>query len=363
MDGHPLLRFSRLILVALAAATLTGQILEVERAGQIPAISMALRGSRVVSVTSGGAAEAIGVQPGDWIIRIGSREVTPAQDALSLHKELRTGQMTRLVVLRGGLALEMPYRPRVPTGIEILWRLALAGVGIVTLLIGMLIFLKKPRPLTLIFAAICFSMGYLIHLPFVPATSGMFLVRRILLETVTPLLPPLLVHLFLLFPLRHPWIEEHRHRLALLYLPSLALLAASFTSQASLPPRELETNWMPPLIAAGATLIWTLGIIGAISLFVRAYRHARKGLSRQKVRVILWGTILGTFPIVVLVILQQIQPGLQFPGDRLAVISMILIPLSFGYAIVRHGVFDLTLIVRRSFAWSSLGMFLVVAYF
>jgi len=81
------------------------------------------------------------------------------------------------------------------------------------------------------------------------------------------------------------------------------------------------------------------------------------------VRVILWGTILGTLPLVILVAVFHLWPSAALPGIRLAALSVVLIPLSFGYAIVRHGLFDATLILRRSLAFSALGIFLVLAYF
>ena len=52
----------------------------------------------------------------------------------------------------------------------------------------------------------------------------------------------------------------------------------------------------------------------------------------------------------------------QFPGDRLAPVSTVLIPLSFGYAIVRHGIFDATHFVRRSLVLTATVGLLLVAY-
>jgi phosphoserine phosphatase RsbU/P len=363
MERHPQLRLIRMLLAIFAAATLAGQILEVEQATQMPHMAMTLRDSRVISVPAGGAADRAGIRPGDQIVAVGGQAISRAYDPLVLLKRLRSGVETTVGVEHGGVCSELPYRPEAPDRMDILWRFAVAVVGIVTLLIGTLVFLKRPRPLTLTFGAICYAMGYLVHPPLALPVASLLIGRKLVLIASTLLLPPLLVHLFLRFPLRQPLLERRGRRIGLLYAPSLVLFGFSSAAFAAVSPRALDGHWSSLVVRASATLLWIAGIAAAITLFVRAYRHASTRTSRRKVRVILWGTILGTLPVAVLLLLREIRPGLEFPGDRLAVLAMILIPLSFGYAIVRHGIFDLTLIVRRSLAFSLLAALLVLAYF
>lgn len=361
MERHPPLRLARLLFAALAAVTLAGQILEVEQAAELPQMAMALREARVISIQSGGAPERAGLARGDEILAVGGVALSRGRDALSLLKGLRPGVETTLSVLRAGERLELAYRPDPPDRLDILWRFAVGGVGIVTLLIGAIVFLKNPRPLTLLFGALCLAFGYLVHPPFVPPATGWLVARKALLVAATCCLPSLLVHFFLAFPLRHPWLERHARSVGLLYAPGFALCVPALASLLGAPAaRGAEALALP--LNAGATLLWVVGVGAAATLFVQAYRHARTRTARRKVRVILWGTMLGTLPVALMLGLRALWPGFTFPGDRLAVLAIILVPLSFGYAIVRHGIFDLTLIVRRSLAFSLLAALLGSLY-
>ena len=362
MEGT-LLRVSRILLAALAAATLAGQVLEVERASDAPAVAMAIREARVIAVESGGPAALAGLEPGDLILGVGKQRVGWAYDALTLLKRLPFGVSQTLTVLRENRILHLAYTPRAPGELDLLWRIALAGVASLTLLIGVLVFLRKPRPVALLFASVCCALGFLIHPPFVPLQTGLLLAKTILLAAATLMLPALLVHLFLLFPLRHPLLERHPHAILVAYAPGLALLGLHLAAAGTLPTRSLADHWAPVIVRAGATLLWVAGIGTAIALFVHAYRHAQTGPQRRKVRVILWGTILGSAPVALLLVSRLIWPERTLPGDRFAMLAVILIPLSFGYAILRHGIFDPSLIVRRSLAYSLLVALLGIAYF
>jgi sigma-B regulation protein RsbU (phosphoserine phosphatase) len=364
MDNPHAHRVSRLLLGALAALTLSGQILEAERSVQGPRLGMTLKESRVVAVDAGGAAEAAGIRVRDFILHVGHRPVSHTLTAQVLLRHEQPHEPLTLFLEREGEIVAARLTMEGPTKGDVFERLALAGVGILTLMIGLLVFFKKPRPLTLIFALICFGMGYLVRPPYAPPAAWLQQAQHVLLEALTLLTPALFIHFFLLFPLRHPFLARQRRLIGLLYLPSALLLVLAVAVRASdLDPRQLATHWAPQATESGATLLWVAGIAGAVLLFIRTYRHAHTETSRRRVRVILWGTILGTLPQLILVAVFHLWPAAALPGIRLAALSVVLIPLSFGYAIVRHGLFDATLILRRSLAYSVLGILLVLAYF
>jgi len=361
MDSSHPYRWSRLLFGALATFILCGQILEAERASECPSLSMTLKDTEVASVEPGGTAASAGLRPRDTIVRIGEREIPPTWEAGAFLRAYSPGATIPLVVRREGALLALEYTPAPPTHLEVLERLTTAGAGIVTVLVGLLVYFKKPRGLTLIFASICLGMGHLVLPPFVPAVPWLLQLRTTVLEIFTLLIPPLFVHLFLLFPLRHPWLDRHSGLPLALYLPSAILLVFSLGTRLAAgagpgPPRSAT------ILATAAPLLLVGGLATALVLFLQGYRRAQTETSRRKVRVVLWGTILGTLPVAILVTIYQLWPQARLPGIRLAALSIVLVPLSFGYAIVRHGVFDATLIVRRSLAFSVLGALLVLAY-
>ena len=355
-------RFARAIVGILAVLTLSGQILETERAPGRPALTMVLRGREVMSVETGAAAEKAGIRPGDIITEVGGHPVAGAGDPRMLIRHHEVGEALTLTVMRGEFNHTVRFVAPPAGEIDILWRVGLAGVAILTLLIGVLVYFKKPRQLTLIFAGICFGMGYVIQPPFMPLHASLLMLREAALEAFTLLIPPLLVHLFLLFPFRAPVLEK-RPRLAwFLYLPSVILMGLFQTARFAGGIRTGSPS-LSDLAHVGGGLIWLLGIGLALGLFGRSYRRARTEVSRAKVRVVLWGSVIGLLPIALTFVMLQIWPEAGFPGARITILGTIMIPLSFGYAIVRHGIFDATHLVRRSLGVTMTVALILMAYF
>jgi len=362
MDHGQPQRWSRLLFGAVALLALSGQILEAERAAETSALTLTLRGSEVVSVDPAGSAARAGFLPGDRVLRVGDRAATAVWEAHLLLRGLRPEATAPVLVLRAGRTLELRYTPGPPSRMDVLRRLAFGGAGILTLLIGVFVYFRKPRPLTLIFAALCFGVGIILQPPYLPPVAWVLQAGGLLQECLALLVPPLFVHLFLLFPQRHPALSRRPRLQALLYAPSVLLLVPALFARFG-GAEAASSGWPTGLLSAGASILWVLGIGGAIALFAQAYRRARTDLSRRKVRVVLWGTVLGSVPLAILLAVFHLWPQARVPGAQPAALSIVLVPLSFGYAIVRHGIFDATLIVRRSLAFSVLAAVLVTTYF
>jgi phosphoserine phosphatase RsbU/P len=95
----------------------------------------------------------------------------------------------------------------------------------------------------------------------------------------------------------------------------------------------------------------TYGLIGLglLSLGGNAFGRAATPEVRRKSRVILWGTVFGVLPIVIE------RAAIDFTGYRpsfwfntLLVIVLALYPLSFAYAVVKHRVMEIPVLLRRS---------------
>jgi len=95
----------------------------------------------------------------------------------------------------------------------------------------------------------------------------------------------------------------------------------------------------------------TYGLIGLglLSLGGNAFGRAATPEVHRKSRVILWGTVFGVLPIVIE------RAAIDFTGYRpsfwfntLLVIVLALYPLSFAYAVVKHRVMEIPMLLRRS---------------
>jgi sigma-B regulation protein RsbU (phosphoserine phosphatase) len=94
--------------------------------------------------------------------------------------------------------------------------------------------------------------------------------------------------------------------------------------------------------------IFTFLTLGMVCL-AGNYVHAGGTEARRRIRVIFWGTGIGITPSLVREALQQ-SLGLQPPGwlSTLLVVLLFLFPLSFAYAVIKHRVLEIPVLLRRS---------------
>ena len=92
--------------------------------------------------------------------------------------------------------------------------------------------------------------------------------------------------------------------------------------------------------------------VAILAVMIRNYRAVRREDDRRRVRWVLWGTILGLTPFLAVSISELAMriAGVPFNAMRwnpVVTLGIVMIPISLGYAIIRHHVFDITFVVRR----------------
>jgi sigma-B regulation protein RsbU (phosphoserine phosphatase) len=118
------------------------------------------------------------------------------------------------------------------------------------------------------------------------------------------------------------------------------------------------------MIFEGITAIYfvvyfVLGLVAFIHSLLTAPDEAVK----RKLRLAVWGTVAGTLPIVLVFLVVSFRPSVEVPGEKFAVFPLVLIPIAFGHAIVRYGLFDVNIVVRRSLIYTMLTAILASVYF
>jgi len=69
----------------------------------------------------------------------------------------------------------------------------------------------------------------------------------------------------------------------------------------------------------------------------------------RKIKVIFWGTVVGVMPAAIMALLQEVfYVQISFWLHFAKVILLLLFPLSFAYAVVKHRVMDIPLLLKRS---------------
>ncbi len=175
------------------------------------------------------------------------------------------------------------------------------------------------------------------------------------------LFPPLFLHFCLVYPQQQQLFEGKRKRVALLYLPALLLLVLAnvvFLRDA-LTPLVPVLRRLPLITESFIGLFYKLSffhfvvaLVASVFFLIRTWSRAKSAVVRQQMKWVIWGSLLAVTPFTLLygigfLLGAQTDPGLT----DAAVLPLILIPLAFGYSVVRYRLMDVELVVRRVFVY------------
>ena len=342
------------------------------RIGAEFAYSLKSRALRVTRVLPGRNAEQAGLRAEDEILRINNARLdtlTPYYEAVGRgnmgntvsFSVRRPGEVSsRLVpvVLESPHPLEM-YRNLTPSRIAAL-RLMLV-YPILFLVVGLAVLFLKVEDRNAWLLAVFFA-GF-IALPDLP--PGMFprTLRGFCMAyhvVLAGLAPAALYGFLAVFPApstlerRVPWLKW-------LFLSGagISIAAGLWTIAAAntywtiwLPLEYGGQSWVTPSLRFFGS-VYGLGAesLAVVSLVLNSF-WAVTPEAQRKARVIVWGIACGLLPIMVLGMAISIS-GARFQDApfwpyALCVLALFLVPLSFAYAVVKHRVMELPVLLRRS---------------
>src|SRR5262249_23648453 len=93
--------------------------------------------------------------------------------------------------------------------------------------------------------------------------------------------------------------------------------------------------------------------IAATSVLVRGFRELTSPTARRQLRWIAWGTILGVGPFAIGYALPWALGANPPLALQLTAIPLGLVPLTFASALVRYGLRDVEVIVKRTLAYTA----------
>jgi len=173
--------------------------------------------------------------------------------------------------------------------------------------------------------------------------------------------PALLLHFALVFPERRPVSKGHGAILGAIYgVPGILLLVRVLVGL-----REL--GFMPSIEARNTLDRLDLACLGiyfllAALVFVFSYRRATSGILRQQLKWVTGGALAGIVPFLLLYIVPFFLGVVPRPWMNFSTISLVLIPLSFGYAIIRYRLMDVDIIFKRGLAYTAASGGVVAVY-
>ena len=169
--------------------------------------------------------------------------------------------------------------------------------------------------------------------------------------------------LFLHFALTFPERRQQRGKLpglvGLVYLPSVLVLGAWIFALLELRPTQ-SLLWNLERLQMLYTTVYF--VIAAVVLW-RSYRKASTPLQEQQMKWISRGTVLAIGPYTLIYVLPYLFGVLPTTAMKISVLSLVFLPVTWGYAIVRYRLMDVDIIFKRGVAYTLATAAIVGAYF
>jgi PAS domain S-box-containing protein len=177
------------------------------------------------------------------------------------------------------------------------------------------------------------------------------------------LLPALFLHFVLTFPEKREVIKKYPWVVFLIYLPGAFLITLRLAAMRLLEASgrlsravdRIDLSYGAVFFVLAATFLWY------------SYAKASSTILRQQLKWVTRGTILAITPFTLLYVLHFVFPhGMDWVPQsliKLSVLSLVVLPLTFGYAIFRYRLMDVDLIFKRGVVYTLAAATVVGLYF
>lgn len=364
---RPRLRLA--LAIVFAAATLLYGALWMVAVRAAPDVELGYQGTYlpaeraqlVTSVQPNSPAERCGMRPGDHLVAIDGERLADInfQTRIWFHHE--PGNTVRLTIRRPGetapSVLACAFRRTSSTSTEGGMAAYVAGqvrnsYPVPFVLVGLtVLFLRLDDPkawlLALLCAAFAATPGFPDSIDAVAPALRPF--ARAYQATFLSLLAPSFYLFFAVFPARSPVDRRLPWLKWVTFAVAVAVAIPGLRAGGMRPPPPLP-RLLGASLANQIVVYWALAIlaVGLVSLAAN-YLRPPDAETRRKTRVIVWGTAIGLTPNLIDAGVRN-ATGLQDPDwlATLLVLFAFLIPLSFAYAVVKHRVLEIPVLLKRS---------------
>jgi two-component system, NtrC family, sensor kinase len=350
-----------LILLTVAAATLAWINFQKEREFQVPTDGVwwiERHGSLVADrIETNGPGEKAGIKEGDRVMAVNDHEL--ANSAALVRQMYRIGPWSKATysLVRQGIPVDAVI---ILAPIERSLNYWLRFIALIYLGIGIYVLMRRwTAPGSMHFYVFCL-VSFIFYAFKYTGKFNPFDWTIYWANVVAGLLQPaLFLHFALTFPEPRSFIRKHRWTVPSLYVPGLLLLSLHVAAinflQASEKLRwnldRLEWGYLAILFAIAAGVLWY------------SYRRAGTPILRQQLNWVARGTILAITPFTLFYVIPYLMGRLPTEAMKVSVLSLGLLPLTFGYAIFRYRLMDVDLIFKRGMVYTLAAAAIAGGYF
>jgi PAS domain S-box-containing protein len=313
-------------------------------------------------VTPGSPGAAAGIRPGDQLVAI--NDIPVPNEKHVAQRLFRAGLWTQLryKLSRNGEEFEarlITAPAQKPLAVENYERV----VGLLYLFIGLFIFIRRwNAPRAVHFYVFCL-VSFILYSFHYSGKLDIFDLEVYWVGVVAQMLAPtLLLHFALVFPGRSGTGPTSYLKIVAIYaLPVAILTIHALTAFNAL-------GFVPSVRSRVVLEQIEYGFLGAYFLaaglvFYLSYRRSRSGVLRQQLKWLTGGTLAGSLPFTVFYVLPYVLDPQARSWMQYSTITLVLIPLCFGYAIIRYRLMDVDIIFKRGLAYTAATAAVAAIYF
>src|SRR5437763_105511 len=171
--------------------------------------------------------------------------------------------------------------------------------------------------------------------------------------------PALFLHFVLSFPQKREFLRKNSWIIGLIYLPGCLLLGLHIAAVEFARASErvlwnldrLQMGYLALFFAGAAAILWD------------SYRRAATPILRQQLKWVTRGTILAITPFTLFYVIPYLFGAIPGSGMKVSVLSLGVLPLTFGYAIFRYRLMDVDLIFKRGMVYTLSAAAIFAMYF
>jgi PAS domain S-box-containing protein len=301
------------------------------------------------------AGQRAGIQMGDLLTGVSdslSSRVTAVLRIADLERALyRTGPYGQVyyVITRDGIPLDTPVKV-IPEALDRSLTLGLRVIGLIYLLIGLYVLFRRwgaPRATHFyLFCLVSFAWYALKYTGQLDMLDWTVFWTNVVAESLQP---ALFLHFALSFPEERFKNTRRRWLLPLVYAPGVGLLGLWLLAINHWQATGLLKHRLDQTGTAYDAAFYVLVAL----LFLRSYRRANSPLLRQQLKWLYRGSFGAVLPFTffyAIPFLFDLNPPRLL--TNLAGLSLIFLPLTFSWAIVRYRLMDTDLIFKRGVAYT-----------
>jgi phosphoserine phosphatase RsbU/P len=302
------------------------------------------------------------LQIGDEVVSINNQNFEHSYRISQIFRRIKPGESYSVVIKRDSQIKELILVKSGITFVGLALRIATRiAIPLIFLIAGFTVFLLKPFDKQALLLALMFALfsGFGGDYTVLELPRWLYIIMMVG-STIWQLFFPLFLHFFLIFPdpkgspspllRRFPKLESQ------IYLPYLLypfILSVIFNIAFVIDPdRAFDLYDQFRFYFDISNFFPLIYIVAGLLVLIINYRQASQ-LSQRKMRIVVAGSIAGFLPLLIF-----IGVDLTFNLSRIninllqwlllpIILALTLFPISFGYAIVRHQVIPISLIIRR----------------